>query len=62
MRFQLSRYSTTMSSTGPITEGADALIQEPHAVGAELDVDVGCDMRVQCSRQRPPLILRGRGL
>ena len=30
------RYRTTMSSTGAMTYGADALIHEPHAVRREM--------------------------
>jgi hypothetical protein len=36
VRFQCARYSTTISSTGAMTKGADALIQEPHAVRREM--------------------------
>jgi hypothetical protein len=35
-RFHWARYNTTMSSTGAMTKGADALIQEPHAVRREM--------------------------
>jgi hypothetical protein len=34
--FHTDLYSTTMSSTGAMTYGADALIQEPHAVRREM--------------------------
>jgi len=34
--FHTERYSTTISSTGAITYGAEALIQDPHAVRREM--------------------------